>query len=82
MIPLSFIHFIHTLINRPLSLKKKIFLYAHAIPILIGVIVSGALIKDIVIRDWGKESILGYAYPIYGTYFTVYMGYGFLQLIR
>ena len=82
IIPIAFVQFAHAFINRPLSLRKKIILYIPATFILYSVLTPNVMIKEIVIKDWGKESILGYAYPVYGLYITLYMGYAFLRLFH
>lgn len=82
LIPMTFVQFVHAFINKPFSKQQKFVLYIPSVIILIGVIVPGVMIREIVIREWGKESLLGYAYPYYGLYFTTFMSYGFWRLIR
>jgi len=78
------VHFSFIFPNKPktLSLARKLAIYIPNAIILYLVFVPGFLIEDIIIRDWGKESILGSWYIYYGLYFTFYMLWTLRNYIR
>jgi len=81
----SFLHFSFVFgKNDTLKLNwKKLFLiYCPNIIIFLTVITPGVLIKDILVRDWGNESILGWGYIYYGIYFTALWLWASINLLR
>jgi len=78
------VHFSFIFPNKPktLSLAKKLAIYIPNAIIFCMLFVPGCLIEDIVVRDWGKESILGSWYIYYGLYFTSYMLWTFRNYIK
>jgi len=73
LIASTFLHFALTISDSKFDLIKKIAIHSPNILILFFVFVPDAFIKDIVIRSWGKESILGYLYPAFNVYFSSYV---------
>jgi len=76
----SFLHFSLTF---PQTRSKKWGIWLIHLPILITaviVFIPRALISEIVLQSWGKESHLGYLYPIYGLFIVLYflVGIGLL----
>ena len=81
MIPSTFFHFAYVFsTKKKLKFYKKLFIYFPSCLILILVFSKNVFIRDILIKDWGKESILGFLYPYYGIYFTGYMTLSFYFL--
>ncbi|MFA5029922.1 MAG: ATP-binding protein [Patescibacteria group bacterium] len=54
-----------------LDLRRFILVYAPNLIVLWAVLTPGVMIKDIVVRSWGNESILGWGYIYYGLYFAL-----------
>ena len=73
LIASSFLHFSFvfqvTKIEKKLKHWQRFLIYLPNLVILWGVLTPGVLIADIKIKDWGNESVLGWAYIYYGIYF-------------
>ncbi|MFW6135113.1 MAG: ATP-binding protein [Elusimicrobiota bacterium] len=86
MIAVSFLHFSLMFTNKQVSTVKKFILYLPSVLILWGVFTPDVFIENIVVRNWGKESILGFGYWFYGLFFVSYMTVGlyliFMDYIR
>jgi hypothetical protein len=76
----SFLHFTLCINDVRLSNAKKMMLHAPNLFILVGVFMPNMFIRNIVINSWGKESILGYLYPLFGCYFTAYVTYSLYKI--
>ncbi|MFH1509907.1 MAG: ATP-binding protein [Candidatus Nealsonbacteria bacterium] len=79
----SLLHFslIFPYAKTKLTLFKKILIYLPSVLVFFAVITPGILIKDIVIRPWGNESILGWGYIYFGFYFSIFSIWSFLNLL-
>ena len=75
LIASTFLHFAYLFTGRNLNPWQKTLLHIPNLLILIGVFVPDALIRTIIVRDWGKESILGGYYWLFGIYFSAYVLY-------
>jgi len=82
LIATTFLHFSLAFSGRKLRKSIRVMLYVPNLLILFAVFMPNAFIQEIVIRDWGKESILGYCYPYYGIFWTVYAITAVLFLIN
>lgn len=82
IIPTTFLHFSFAFTNRNISFIKKALIYLPNIIILISIFLPNVLIKNIIIQPWGKESILGYGYPLYGLFFTLFMAAVYFNLLK
>jgi len=80
LIASTFLHFSILLTGGNLNKLGKVSLHLPNLFILILVFVPNMFIKDIVIRPWGKESILGDIYPLFGIYFSVYIIYALFRI--
>ncbi len=63
-----------------LTTLKRFLIYLPNIFVFLAVMAPGILIKDIVIRSWGNESILGWGYIYYGVYFSAFSIWAFVNL--
>lgn len=83
LIASSFLHFTYIYpFKERLSIWKTALIYLPNLIILWAVMEPGAMIKDIIIRDWGNESILGWGYIYFGAYFGIIWLWGTINLIR
>lgn len=65
-----------------LTFLKRFFIYFPNIFILWAVLTPNVLIKNIVVRPWGNESILGDGYLYYGIYFSVISIWAIINLLK
>jgi len=86
LIASSFLHFSFvfqvTKIEKKLKHWQRFLIYLPNLVILWGVLTPGVLIADIKIKDWGNESVLGWAYIYYGIYFGSIWIWGTINLIK
>ncbi|MDI6731476.1 MAG: ATP-binding protein [Candidatus Margulisbacteria bacterium] len=82
LIASTFLHFSLLLTESRLNIFKRVLLHIPNLFILVAVFMPGPLIKDIVYRSWGKESILGYLYPLFGFYFSAYVIYALYLIFK
>lgn len=76
----TFLHFSLVLTGYKLNNFKKIALHLPNLLILVGVFIPDAFIREIIVRSWGKESILGYLYPLFAIYFSSYVLIGLYRI--
>ncbi len=60
----------------------RFLIYLPNIIIILAVLTPGVMIEDIVINDWGNESILGRGYIYYGLYISLLTFISFVILIN
>lgn len=82
LIASTFLHFSLALANFKLTTPKRIAIHLPNLFILFFVFIPNAFIRDIVIREWGKESLLGYLYPAFNVYFSSYIIMGLYEIFR
>jgi signal transduction histidine kinase len=81
-LPATLLHFTYLFIKEKLTITKYIVIYLPILLITFQVIYSPTFyIENIVLREWGKESILGVFYFPYGIYFVSYAAFSFLKII-
>ncbi|MFH0906894.1 MAG: ATP-binding protein [bacterium] len=64
-----------------LTILKRFLIYVPNVFVFLAVMTPGVLIKDIIVRSWGNESILGWGYIYYGIYFSVFSIWAFVNLL-
>ena len=82
LIASNFLQFSLVLTGVKMKNFQKVLIHVPNIFILIGVFMPNILIKGIVVRDWGKESILGNLYILFAIYFSTYIIYGLYRILR
>jgi len=80
----SFLHFSFIFSNKEINLKnwKILLMYLPNLLVLWAVLTPGVMIKNIITRDWGNESILGWGYIYFGIYFGFIWLWGTINLIK
>ena len=73
LIASTFLHFSLVFTGSRLSNAKRFFLHLPNAFIVIAVFIPNFLIRNVVVRSWGKESLLGYFYPLFALYFSLYI---------
>lgn len=73
MIAASLLHFslVFPYKRYKIRIYHLIAIYSPVIIVIFATMMPGVLIKNIFIRDWGNESILGWGYIYYGIYFSI-----------
>jgi len=82
IIATTFLHFSFVFTKKKLSLSGKLLIHLPSLFILTALFLPDVFIKGIAFQAWGKESLIGYAYPIYGILFTFYMVAVYFNLLR
>jgi signal transduction histidine kinase len=79
----TFLHFIYAYGGEVVNKKGLFVIYAPCV-VWFAVICfyPDKLIKDIVLRSWGKESILGEYYIYFGAYYVAFTVFGFWKLLQ
>ena len=80
LIASTFLHFSLEYTEKKIQKIIKYLIYFPSVIILYFLLFSDAFIKDIVLNNWGKESMLGDYYSIFGLFFVVYMVISFVVL--
>ncbi|OGY44965.1 MAG: hypothetical protein A2744_01520 [Candidatus Buchananbacteria bacterium RIFCSPHIGHO2_01_FULL_44_11] len=80
----SFLHFSFIFSDQEVKLKnwQRFLIYVPNLLVLLAIVIPGVMIKDIKIRSWGNESILGWGYIYYGLYFGIVWSWGTIKLIK
>lgn len=84
LIASSFLHFSFIFSDQEVKLKnwQRFLIYTPNLLVLLAIMIPGVMIKDIKIRSWGNESILGWGYIYYGLYFGIVWSWGTIKLIK
>lgn len=82
LIPPTFLHFTLIFLKKTVRPSSLFLIYLPSAATVLGTFHRGVLIKEIIQRDWGKESLLGEFYPHFGIYFVIFMTFSFLLILK
>ena len=84
LIASCFLHFSYIFPKKhnKITLVTRLMIYIPNCIILCGIFFPNVFIKGIIVRNWGKESILGWGYIYYGIWFALYTLWAFINYIR
>lgn len=81
LLPATLLHFVYLFNKERISFYKLAGIYLPFCIVVIQLMFfSGHYIKDIVMQPWGKESVLGKYYYIFGAYFVLYATFSFVKI--
>ncbi|MBU1997688.1 MAG: hypothetical protein KKF78_11130, partial [Candidatus Omnitrophica bacterium] len=80
-LPATLLHFVYLFNKEKLNTFRFIAIYLPVVIITIQLILFPKhYIKNIIIQNWGKESVLGHYYYLFGLYFVFYATFSFVKI--